>query len=358
MVKEKEKDSFLNTLEKKITDTVPLYCTGYPDSEFIRNYINAYGIKSEKDKNLILNKNDYSTIKQIGFDAISIWDFRRGTGGFKISNELRVDGWGRIFRENWYQNDGVFKDENILEKWEHLTLPSKKTIEILKNFLKNVKSKLDLEPVLSLPGLFEKTWQSMGLLFFSKCLRYNNIGYIKKVISFFFNYLKELINILTHGAGAKIFLVADDCGYKKRLFISKKVWRRLFFDKYKEITKIVHEKNRKIIIHSDGYVSNLIDVFVNIGFDAVQSLESSAGVDIFSIFKKFGNKQICFIGNLDVSELIYGTPEKVKKYVEKLIFCAKKYKCPLVISPTQQINSKVKPRNIKIMIETARMFSC
>ena len=180
-----KKSNFLKALSKKITDTIPLYCTGYPESEFLRKYMRTYKIESEKDENLILKNKDYSIIKQMGFDAISIWDFRRSIeGGYKINNDLRVDGWGRIYKENWYQNDGIFKNEKILEEWEHLTLPSKKDLELLKNFT-SVKSKI--APVLSLPGLFEKTWQSMGLFYFSKCLK-NKISFIEKVIDYFSNY--------------------------------------------------------------------------------------------------------------------------------------------------------------------------
>jgi len=348
-----ENSIFLNVLSKNITDISPLYCTGYPEFEFIRNYVNAYGIKSEKDYNLILKDKDYSIIKNMGFDAISIWDFRRGIGGgYKLKNNKHVDSWGRIYKENWYQNDGVFKHDKILETWEHLTLPSKNDIELLKNFSKKIKPKLD--PVLSLPGLFEKTWQSMGFVFFSKCLKFNNIELIKKIIQFFSDYLKKLINTL-QDAGIGIFLVADDCGYKNRSFIPKDIWSLFFFKRYKEIIDIVHKKNQKIIIHSDGYISNLIDVFIDLGFDGVQSLEPSAGVDIFSLFKKYTN-QICFIGNIDVSELIFGTPDQVKNYLKELIKKARKYNSLLIVSPTQQINAKVKPENIKAMIDTTKLL--
>ncbi|MFX1394533.1 MAG: uroporphyrinogen decarboxylase family protein [Promethearchaeota archaeon] len=351
----KKKSIFFNVLSKNITDIVPLYCTGYPEFEFIRKYIHRYGIKSGEDENLILKNKDYSIIKYMGFDAISVWDFRRGSGGYKLNGKLSVDGWGRIYERNWYLNDGVFKDLNIMQNWKHLTLPSKENLALLNKFLIQIKSKLNLDIILSLPGLFEKTWQSMGFLHFAKSLKNgSNIELIRGIIEFFSNYLEELIKTL-HRTGAELFLIADDCGYKTREFIPKETWQDLFLEEYMKIVDLIHNKNNFVIIHSDGYISNLIDVFIDIGFDAIQSLESSAGNDIISLFQKYKNK-ITFIGNLDMSELMFGTPEQVKKYIEKLIKKARKYNCLFIISPTQQINAKVKPENIKAMIDTTKIF--
>ena len=345
-----EKNDFLKALSKEPVSRIPLYCTGYPEQQFINNYVNLYNLKLN-NKKFVLDRQNYNIIKQIGFDAISLWDFRRGKGGYPLSNQLRVDAWGRIYKENWYMWDGVFKDEQIVANWKHLKLPSKSKIASLMVFLQKNEPKLDL--VLSLPGLFEKTWQSMGLKYFAKCLKYN-FSFIEKIADFFSEYVKKL-TLLLQNAGAKIFLVADDCGYKNREFIQNEIWQKIFFSKYQEIIKMIHEKNQKIIIHSDGYISDMMEIFIDLGFDAIQSLEPNAGVDIFSLFKEFKN-EICFIGNLDISLLSFGTPQQVEKYVTKLIKKSRETMSPLIISPTQQINSKVNPKNIKTMIETTKKY--
>jgi uroporphyrinogen decarboxylase len=344
------KSNFIKALSKEPTREIPIYCTGYPESQFIDNYITQYNLKVEKN-NLILNDKNYSIIKLIGFDAISLWDFRRGKGGFVHNDQIRVDGWGRLYKGNWYMWDGVFKNEEMIENWEHLNLPSEENFINLRNFLDRTNN--NFEFAISLPGLFEKTWQSMGLKFFAKCLK-KNVEFINRVLSFFSNYLKTLIKAIQL-TGATTFLIADDIGYKKRTFIPKEIWRKLFFEEYKEIIHMIHQKTHYVILHSDGYISDMISTFIDLGFDAIQSLEPSAGVDIFNLFKKFKN-QICFIGNLDMSLLSFGTPQEVKAYTEKLITKAKKYHCPLVVSPSQQINRKCVPKNINVVIETAKIF--
>jgi uroporphyrinogen decarboxylase len=347
----KDKSDFLKALSKELLTNVPIYCTGYPELKFIEKYMDLYSIKTDNIDSTLYNKN-YNIIEQMGFDAISLWDFRRGEGGYDLGNNMRVDGWGRIYKGDWYIWDGVFKNKKTIENWEHLKLPSKEHMLNLKNYLNNPK--INLEYAISLPGLFEKTWQSMSFHFFAKCLNQKNFEFVKQVISFFSNYLKRLIELL-QTTGAKIFLIADDIGYKNRTFISRELWRKLFFKEYKEIINIIHRRKQYIIIHSDGYISDMIGTFIELGFDAVQSLEPSAGVNIFNLFKELGS-QICFIGNLDMGLLSFGTPQEVKDYTLKLIIKSKDNNCPLVVSPSQQINVKCKPQNINAIIETTKIF--
>jgi len=345
-----QRNNFIKVLLKESNTQVPLYCTGYPEIEFIDNYIKQYNITPTLPEFILYNKN-YSIIQKMGFDAISLWDFRRGEGGYSLDDQKRVDGWGRIYKGDWYLWEGVFKNEEIIREWNYLKLPSKEKLLNLKDFLK--KEKENLHYVISIPGLFEKTWQSMGFYYFAKALK-KNIEFVKKVVEFFSDYVKKLIKVLQN-TGAQTFLIADDIGYKNRTFIPKKTWLQLFSKKYEDIIKSIHERNQNIIIHSDGYISNMISVFIDLGFHAVQSLEPNSGVDIFTLFKKFQN-QICFIGNLDISLLSFGTPQQVRNYVIKVIQKSKKYNCSLVISPTQQINLKCKPKNINAMIETTKIF--
>ncbi len=345
-----QNNNFVNVLLKESHSPIPIYCTGYPEIEFIDKYIKCYKIETN-DKEHLLNFKNYDIIKKMGFDAISLWDFRRGEGGYLLDDQRKVDGWGRIYKRDWYSWDGVFKDEKTLEDWQYLKIPSKEKLKNLKDFL--AKEKQDLAYVISLPGLFEKTWQSMGFYYFAKCLK-KNIKFVESVVSFFSDYLQKLIRAL-QSTGVENFLIADDYGYKNRTFISKERWLHLFFEKYNNIVNIIQKEKQNLILHSDGYISEMIRIFIDLGFNGVQSLEPNSGVDIFSLFKKFKD-QICFIGNLDISLLSFGTPEQVRNYIIKLIKKSKKYNCFLAISPTQQINSKCKSDNIKTMIETTKNF--
>ena len=57
--------NFLRALNKKPIERVPLYCTGYPEKEFMKNYIKQYELKSDNNENLMLMDKDYSLIKNL-----------------------------------------------------------------------------------------------------------------------------------------------------------------------------------------------------------------------------------------------------------------------------------------------------
>ena len=130
--------NFQKVLSGELTTNIPLYCTGYPHSEFMNKFIAKYPL-NHTNKNLLLGNNDYELILSMGFDAISLWDFRRGKGGYNLNNQMRVDGWGRFIKNNWYFWDGVFKTRKIIDSWNHLKLPSKQSLSSLSEFILRAK---------------------------------------------------------------------------------------------------------------------------------------------------------------------------------------------------------------------------
>jgi hypothetical protein len=321
----------------------------------MENYVEQYGIKFEENDNFVLNGKDFSLIKNMGFDAVSLWDFRRGKTYSEYTppkSDEKVDAWGRIIKNGWYSWDGVFKSERIVKDCSKLQPPEQNEIDILAHFLAQTHG---IEFVLSLPGLFEKTWQSMGFLTFSKAFR-QNPALIRTVINFFFDYILDLVGIL-QAAGAKIFLVADDMGYNQRNFIPKSDIKEFFLEKYRIIANSIHSHGNHLILHSDGYIDNIIDLFIEMGFDAVQSIEPNAGNDIFTLFETYGD-EICFIGNIDNGAMLtYAKSSEVRSYVQRLLHSAEESHSRLVISPTQQINEIVKPENVYAMIKSVQTYN-
>ncbi|MEJ2280049.1 MAG: uroporphyrinogen decarboxylase family protein [Candidatus Lokiarchaeota archaeon] len=236
-------NKFLKVLNGETNGSIPLYCTGYPEHEFIIQYRKKYSIYN-RESDMILNKKDYSN---------------------KTNHSTKVDGWGRVFKGDWYTWEGVFKNPEILDNWKYLILPSNEKIEKLKKFL-SINRK-DLNYILSLPGLFEKTWQSMGFVFFSKCLKKNQ-ELIFKVVKFFHTYIENLVKSLKK-ANVKVFLIADDLGYKNRTFLPKDIWEFFFLQDYMDLVEYIKKDNESnVILHSDGYISSMMDLFIEIGFDA------------------------------------------------------------------------------------------
>ncbi|MHA1697921.1 MAG: uroporphyrinogen decarboxylase family protein, partial [Promethearchaeota archaeon] len=145
-------------------------------------------------------------------------------------------------------------------------------------------------------------------------------------------------------------LIYDDMGFKGGLFMSPRDFRKYTFPWYKKIVNAVHAKGAKIIMHSCGNITPLFEDLVNIGFDAINPIESTAGMNIFELKEKFGEK-VTLIGNLSTQDLLDKNPEFIIESTNKLL----KHVAPgggYVFSSSHSIQPPVKPENFKAMRDT------
>jgi uroporphyrinogen decarboxylase len=116
---------------------------------------------------------------------------------------------------------------------------------------------------------------------------------------------------------------AVDFGYKTGPFISPHLFRDLFLEVNRARAKQVHQKfGKKIIKHCCGNVNSLLDFFIEIGYDAYQSIQPTADMDICALKRKYGEK-ITLWGGVAVENLMEGTPDDVRRDVRRAMGCAK-----------------------------------
>ncbi len=155
-------------------------------------------------------------------------------------------------------------------------------------------------------------------------------------------------------AGAEVFIESGDLAYHTGPMISPKKFEELLLPAYKIITDTVHEGGKKIVLHSDGQITPLLDFIVNCGFDGLQSLEPTAGVDLAFVKKKVGSK-LCVMGNIDVAHVLTaGTKKEVFDAVKSAIKTAG----PgggFIISAAN-MHPLVNPENLKWMVEATKEF--
>lgn len=120
--------------------------------------------------------------------------------------------------------------------------------------------------------------------------------------------------------GADAILIGDDIAFNTGLLLPPETMRKVAYPFYrKTIRKIKTYKDVPVILHSDGYLYEAIPDIIACGFDAIQSIQPSAGMDIGKIKKEYGD-QLCLIGNVDLNYLLpFGTPEDVDKEVKELV---------------------------------------
>jgi uroporphyrinogen-III decarboxylase len=116
---------------------------------------------------------------------------------------------------------------------------------------------------------------------------------------------------------------AEDLGFKTGPLIGPAMFEDLFLEANKERARSVKGRyGKKIIRHCCGNVNLLMDSFIEIGFDAYQSIQPTAGMDICRLKKEYGDR-ITLWGGVAVEHLVGGTPAEVRADVRRAMACAK-----------------------------------
>jgi hypothetical protein len=118
-------------------------------------------------------------------------------------------------------------------------------------------------------------------------------------------------------------LWAEDLGYGKGPLVSPDTFRRLFLEANKARARNIKEKfGKKILKHCCGNVNALMDDFIDIGYDAYQAIQPTAGMDICALKKSHGDR-ITLWGGVAVENLVGGPPGDVRRDVRRAMACAK-----------------------------------
>ena len=115
-------------------------------------------------------------------------------------------------------------------------------------------------------------------------------------------FYMEYIERILAAAGGRLDLVlcGDDFGSQRGLMISPASFDRLFADKKKEFFDMVHGFGARITHHCCGSSRELIPRFIELGMDALQTVQPRAcGMDPYELKREF-HRQIVLHGAVDV----------------------------------------------------------
>jgi len=99
------------------------------------------------------------------------------------------------------------------------------------------------------------------------------------------------------------FFYYEDMGFKNRPFMSPAMYEEIVMSGHKKLFDYAHSMGCPVIVHSCGYVEPLVPGLIEAGMDCLQAMEVKAGMDLPTLFNRFGDK-IAFYGGLDVRTLI------------------------------------------------------
>lgn len=104
----------------------------------------------------------------------------------------------------------------------------------------------------------------------------------------------------------------DDWGSQKALLINPRIWREIFRPMYQDYIDIAHSNGKKIFMHSDGFILEILPDLIDMGLDAVNSQIFCMGIDNLEQFKG----KITFWGEIDRQGLLpSGSQEDIENAV-------------------------------------------
>jgi uroporphyrinogen decarboxylase len=175
-----------------------------------------------------------------------------------------------------------------------------------------VKKKGDYAAFFLTRGGLAPTMLSMGIDHFSLSL-YDDRDLVEAVLDVYFDWVTVIAERVSQ-LGFDLFCMADDFAFNMGLMFSPKMFREMLVPRYQRVRE---KLTIPWLFHSDGNITDAIDMLIEFGVVAIHPLEKGA-MDIRAIKRDYGDR-LCLFGNVDLVILGSGTPEGVDREVRDLI---------------------------------------
>jgi uroporphyrinogen decarboxylase len=116
------------------------------------------------------------------------------------------------------------------------------------------------------------------------------------------------------------WLNGDLC-YRNGMLFSPRMYRSLLLPYHGHLCRYFHHQGLPVITHVCGDARQLIPLYLEAGFDAIQPLEARAGNDVRELKRKYGTTAV-FIGNINC-DVLGRSREEIKEEIESKLSVAK-----------------------------------
>lgn len=290
-------ERLLRTFRIEKADRVPNFETIICE----KNATYLLGRPCPQTDNMAMDPYDHLQIaRKIGMDAI----------GFGIYWDL-----GRVHAQ---ASDGSthYVDGNI-RSWDDLKgikIPDiKPQLEKLEKYLEAAKG-TNIGVWVSTHSVFDSTYLAVGYQDFMLKL-YDDLKFVEYIMDLFLEFESRVVREIVE-RDIHFLIIGDDVAQKDGLMIQPELFRKLWVDRTAKIIEPAREKGIPLVFHSDGDLTEVMPLIIDLGFSAVHPVEPSSN-NIYDLKKKYGNR-ICLVGNMDIAgPLAFGTPQDVEEDVRK-----------------------------------------
>lgn len=151
-------------------------------------------------------------------------------------------------------------------------------------------------------GIVEGTSSFLGI---ENC--WANLGLEPELMTTWFDRYADWLGDLAESCideGVNIITLSDDWGSNNNMLFSPRMWRAMIAPYAERVVKRVRARGVPVNLHSDGYIMNIMDDLVTIGYSSIHPVQETAGMDPATIKEKYG-KDLVIYGSLDVIDGLY-----------------------------------------------------
>jgi hypothetical protein len=150
-------------------------------------------------------------------------------------------------------------------------------------------------------------------------------------------------------SGQQGILVEEDYGTTRASMLSPAMFRDFCFQALKARVQHMKQTSPYVFLHSCGYTWELVDMFIDAGINAYQSLQTGTGMDLEKLKDRFDSK-ITFWGGIAVEILLKGTVQEVRANVRQAMTVAKRRR-GIILGPSHSIAYGIPYENFMALLE-------
>lgn len=170
--------------------------------------------------------------------------------------------------------------------------------------------------MLGFSGVFWQLREWMG--FENLCMAFiEQPDFVKRMVAFWEEYVLTLLERILKQTVPDVVLVSEDMAYKEKAMISPAMIREFILPTWRRWGELVRSAGCPVYdVDSDGFIGELVPLWIEAGFNANCPIEVAAGNDLPALRRRYGNR-MAYHGGVDKRAMAKGG-EVIKKEIERL----------------------------------------
>ena len=184
---------------------------------------------------------------------------------------------------------------------------------------------------------------------------YDNRPLVEKLMDILLENQEKVVRAACDRFGDDLALVMvnDDIGHNAGLMIHPDMFMEIFPQRMKRLIAPAKEHGKKVLMHTDGKMDNILPILYDVGIDVAHPIEPESN-ELAEVKAKWAGK-MALIGNIPTVLLAYGSKEEIEEKVRE--YCVNVGPGGgWVLGSSTSIMDGIPPENFVTMIRAAHKY--